>query len=168
MKLTITERAILANQNRILAFLDENNSDNYNLKAEILEEGYEGSFDKCFDEISEGVSKEICEETHEILTMFRVINNLSSTLSNEEKESINLDKIKFEGFDANYDKHYGYMTFLVDKADLYKELKGKHLNSHDRLSLGKYQLMLPVYHSALKANNHHLDLIGLQRIISSI
>ena len=166
MQLKQTERLILANQNRILAFLDEENSHNYLFKAEILENGYEGLFYECFESISDGVSDEICKETHDILTMYRVINNLIGTLSDEQIASLQLEKIKFKGFDANNDDHYGFMTFLIDKADLYKELKNKYLNSHSILSIEIYRRMLPVYNEALIANNYTLDIIGLQKIIS--
>ena len=168
MQLTQTERLLLANQNRILALLDEDNSINHLFKAEILENGYEGLFHECFESISEGVSDETCRETHDILTMYYVINNLIGTLSDDQKASLQLDKITFKGFDANNDDHYGFMNFLIDKANLYKDLKDKYLNSHSISSIEKYRRMLPLYNEALKANNYTLDLSGLQNIISKM
>jgi len=166
MKLTITERAILANQNKILAFLDQDNAPYYNRKTEIFEEGFEGLYVECFTQISEGVSDEICKETHDILHMYRVINNLISSLTDEQKETLEIDKIKFEGFDQNNDKHYGFMAYLIEKDGCYKELIGQYLNSHNIISISKYRLMLPVYKAAVKSFKQELDLDGLRNLIS--
>ena len=168
MKLTKTERALIANQNRILALLDESNSDSYLLKAKIAEHGYEGMYHKIFDEIYDGISEETCEETQKILTMYRVINNFIATLSSEVQKELDLNKIKFDGFDMNNDDHYFYMTFLVEEANLYEEHKEAYLNSHSMSSLIRYRRMLPVYNQKIESNNYQLDLEGLKSIISAV
>jgi len=168
MELTKTERALFANQNRILALLNENNSADYIMKAEILEKGYEGMYDDCFEQIYEGVSKEVCEETHDILNMYRVINNLIASLTPEDQATLDLEKIKFEGFDANNDKHYDFMTFLVEKAGLYNEYQNAYLNSHSRILLDKYKMMYEIYQQQLKSNEHRLNFEGLRNIINGI
>lgn len=58
MKLTKVERAILANQNRILAKLYPENSADYLLKSKIAENGYEGHYEELFSNLSEGISEE--------------------------------------------------------------------------------------------------------------
>ena len=166
MELTKTERAIIANQNRILSYLDNANSESYLHKAEIAERGYEGLYDELFKNIYEGISKEVCDETHDILTMYRGINNFISSLTNEQKDALDLAKIRFEGFDANNNDHYYFMKFIVEKADLYEEYKDAYLNSHSIASLRKYKRMLPIYTQAIEANNHQLNLAGLQAIIA--
>ncbi len=168
MPLTKAERAMLANQNRILAVLDANNSEDYLLKAEIAENGYEGLYEKLFDNLSEGISEEVCEETHNILTMYRVINNFIATLTPEQQQTLNLGRIEFEGFDANNDKHYFFMKFIVEKADMYDEYQNENLNSHSIASLRKYKRMLPVYNQALEANNYQLNMEGLEAILAAI
>ena len=168
MKLTKIERLILSNQNRILAILDDRNSDNYLYQAEIVENGYEGLYDNLFTNIHEEVSEEVCEETHEILSMYRAINNVIATLTPEQKEGMNIERIVFEGFDGNNDDNYGFMEFIVEKGNLYEEYKGTEMNSHSMSSMMKYKKMLPVYKSAVKSNNYQLNLTGLQAIINSI
>lgn len=168
MKLTKTERAMLANQNRILAFLDEDNSDNYLIKAQIAERGFEGLYDRLFEHIYEGVSEDVCMETHNILTMYRVINNCIETLTPEEKNNLDLNSIKFTGFDANNDDHYFFMKFIVNEVNLYEEYKNVNLNSHSMSSLGKYRKMLPIYRRAIETNHYQLNLSGLRAIIASV
>jgi len=166
--MTKTERVLIANQNRILAFLDTNDSENYLLKAEIAEKGYEGLYEKLFESINEEVPKEICDETYEILTMYQVINNLTSSLLPEQKEQVDMKKIRFEGFDLNNDKHYFFMKFIVEKTEQYEEYKDAYLNSNSISSLRKYRQMLTAYKQFLEANQHQLSFAGLQSIIEAI
>ena len=169
MTLTKTERALLANQNKILALLDTNNAEYYSLKAEIAENGYTGLYHKLFQGISDEIPEEICKETHDILHMYRVIENAIAPLTDEQKETIpNFARIKFEGFDGNNDPHYFYTKFMVEKENTYRELGDKPLNSHTMASIGKYRSMLPVFQRVTQANHHNLNLDGLKEIGSSI
>lgn len=167
MKLTKTERLILANQNKILSFLDIDNSENHLYKAEIAEKGYEGLYDSLFGNIHEGIGEDICNETHEILTMYRVINNCIADLKDEQKKTMDLKKISFVGFDANNDSHYFFMKFLVEKSNLYDEYKAVP-NSHSIASLPKYKKMLAQYKKAIANNNYQLNLQGLEEIIKAV
>ena len=156
-KLTKTERLQLANQFTILNALTKDES--YAIKAEIAERGYEGLYDDLFESIFDGVSVDVCEETGAILHMYGVINNSYASLSDEDKKLINLNKIKFEGFDGNNDDHYGYMSFLVKRMELWDEYQGKSLNSHTRSSIGKYRKMLQVYNN-LGGDSHYDYTVG--------
>lgn len=148
--LSKTERAFFANQNRILALLSEQNEDaananHYNHLADIAECGYEGLYYELLENISEGVSKEICKETHDILTMYRIINSSIAKLTEEQRLSLEIEKIEFEGFDANNDSHYGFMEFLIEKEGKYVELKDMYRNSHNSYSIEKYRRLLEIY-----------------------
>lgn len=167
MSLTKTERTLLANQNRILALLDENNAKHYEYKTQIAERGYEGLYYVLLNSIEGGISKEICRETHDILTMYRAVNNFIAKLLPEQKEGLDLEKIEFEGFDGNNDSHYHFMMFIIEEGQLYAELKDAPMNSHSMATLGKYQRMLAVYNKEMDANSHNLNLDGLRAIIDA-
>jgi uncharacterized protein YfbU (UPF0304 family) len=168
MKLTKIERAILANQQRILSYLDNGNEENYLFKAQILEEGYEGMYEEAFTGIFDGVSEEICEETFSILNMYRTINNAIQALNPNQIPEQDLEKIKFQGFDANNDKHYYFMKFLVEKADRFDEYRDMYLNSHSLFPLRKYRRMLEVYNQMMSNTYRDLTAVDLRFFIESI
>ncbi len=167
MELTKIERALLLNQFNILAMLDTNNSSQYILKAEIVANGYEGLYSELFDNISGSISAEICDETCKILNMYRVVNNFISTLTEEQKEGIQLEQINFDGFDANEGEHYVIMKFLVEVANLYEEYKNTYFNSHSAASLRRYRRILPIYERAMNDNNNVLNFEGFQAILDA-
>lgn len=146
-KLTKTERLIISNQNRLLGFLDPESSEYFNKKAEIAEYGYAGLYYQLFESIYDGISLEICDETFDILTMFRSIHFSIEDLSEDQKNNLNLDNLKFEGFDLNNDPHYGFMEFLIKKDDRYHEFKDLYRNSHSMTTLQKYRRMLKIKES---------------------
>ena len=163
-KLNKVERAILANQFRILAFLDETNGAHLNKKAEIAEYGYEGLYGELLDHIYDGVDNATCDETFDILTMFRAIQNTISGLTDEEKETIDLDMLKFQGFDANNDKHYGFMEFLVEKEGRYKGIANLYRNSHSISTIRIYRGLLGVYRERIRHQTGPLTLEDLQEM----
>jgi uncharacterized protein YfbU (UPF0304 family) len=148
--LSIIERQILANQFKILSKLSENEDDeyqskNYLMKHDILVNGYTGEYHQVLEVHSEEISIEVCEETSQILNMYRRINYSIEKLTDEEKQNLELDKISFEGFDGNNDDHFGYMNFMIENLDKWQEYKGKYLNSHSIASIRKYRKMLETY-----------------------
>lgn len=169
--LTQVERQILANQHLILAKLSEN-EDDYEYKSnlvkrEILIKGLSGEYHEIFDVYSEEISLDICQETSNILNMYRRINSTISQLTEDEKQALDLEKIKFEGFDANNDDHYGYASFIIENLDKWKELKDTYLNSHSSFSIIKYRKMLFKQNELLKSKMD-LDADDLREIINSI
>lgn len=170
-QLSIFERQILALQFRILAELnkeDEHLSNNYEKKSEILEYGYTGEYSEVFDVHIEEVSFEICGETNEILNMFRRIENTIDQLSDEEKENLDIEKLKFEGFDANNNPHYYYAKFMIEKMNKWQEHKNTPLNSHSEFPLMKYRKMLPFQELAFKENRYDLNIDDLKKMIEAI
>lgn len=96
--------------------------------------------------------------------MFRAINNAIASLTNEERESLDLEKFKFKGFDANNDNHYFYMKFMVEEANLFQEHKGTYMNSHTISTIGRYRKMLARYNQIINDNNYTLNFNGLKEI----
>ena len=162
--LSIVERQILANQFRILATQDENNNENYETKAEILERGYTGEYDEVFSVYSDEVDYETSRETSEILNMYRRINNAIGMLSAEEKATLNLSKIEFKGFDANNNSHYHYMSFMIEKLDKWQEHKGNYINSHSEIPLMNYKKMLKYQNDVLNNNRYDLNIDDLKNL----
>jgi uncharacterized protein len=141
IKLTLTERLILANQYKILANIDNKFTASYDAQLKIVEGGFEDLYSHLFDNISEKTyDKSIVEETYEILEMYR---NLEPDLSNSKVSGA--DKIKFKGFDANNDPHYIIMSLLTGDMGLYAEYDDFDFNSHSSSSLNMYRKLLPVY-----------------------
>lgn len=163
MKLTLAERQILYNQYKILEHLEKDNS--HGTIAEILKYGYTGRYDRIFDVHQEEIPIEICVETDYIFDMYRLINLTISKLTSEERESIDLDKIAFDGFDANNDPHYGYASFIINKMKKYQEHDKINLNSHSSSTIRKYRKMLEYYNAKRKQEGWKMDFDELKKLI---
>lgn len=90
-------------------------------------------------------------ETHEILTMFRVLSSSFERLNTVDKTRVDNEvppfsgsDLKFKGFDGNHDPHYGIANFMVADLGLYAELNGIVINSHSSV-LEVYRRMLKAY-----------------------
>ena len=151
--LTIVERQILANQYRILSKIGDHSQD-YETKIEILESGFTEQYHEVFDLDVEEIPIEICEETTQILHMYRRIEDVVNFLTEEEKATFDLEKIKFEGFNPRKDSHYHYMMYIIDTMDLHPEYKEIRLNTHGQNPLSKYRRMLE-YQTYLLDNDQY-------------
>ena len=163
--LSIVERQILTNQFRILSKM-ESDSQEYETKIEILENGYTEQYYEIFDVTTEEIPLEICEETTQILNMYRRINNCIKHLENEEKAELNLEKIAFEGFDARCDFHFQYMTFMIEKMNLWREYRSLYLDSHSKFPLKKYRKMLEYQNYLLDNDQYDINKKDLKKLIS--
>jgi len=145
MKINLTEieRTILRNQNLILAKLNPDNDGPYLGNAEILKHGFEYEYDSVLNVYSENevTTFEQCEETIDILQMFRVLRNAMAQI--DDDSDLDKKKLEFQGFDANNDKHYFYMKFLLGqgKWDEYDRVQ----NSHNISTISRYRAMLSIY-----------------------
>ncbi|MEN8913014.1 MAG: YfbU family protein [Polaribacter sp.] len=162
--LTITERQILANQFRILSRL-ENETEHYEKKAEIVENGFTGQYGEVFEVDQEEMEYNYCIETHDILNMFRYISNAIQNLTKKEKESLDLNKLTFEGFDGNNDEHYHYTSFMIEKQGKWKEHDKLYLNSHNSMTISNYRKMLPIYKKVIDSKRFHLNFEDLNELI---
>lgn len=168
--LTAIERQILSNQFQILAKLhadEEYVSKDYLNKYEILSHGFTGEYDDIFEVHTEEIPYETCEETNEILNMYRRINNAIASLTEEDKKQLDLQKIEFKGFDANNDPHYFYAKFMIENLEKWQEYKEKYLNSHSQIPLINYRRMLKIQNQLLK-DKHDLNKDDLGQIINGI
>ncbi len=163
--LSIIERQILTNQYRILSKLESDNPD-HETKIEILENGFTEQYYEVFDVSTEEISLEICEETTQILNMYRRINNCLKSLSKTEKESLNLNALAFEGFGANGHFHSQYMTFMMEKMDLWREYRTLNLEEKSKNALFKYRKMLNYQNYLLENDQYHLTRTDLIKLLS--
>ncbi|MEW5676113.1 YfbU family protein [Flavobacterium enshiense] len=163
--LSIVERQILANQFRILSKMESDPQD-YETKIEILENGYTEQYYEVFDVNTDEIPLEICEETSQILNMYRRINNCIKKLSEKERTELNLEKIAFEGFDVKRDFHFQYMTFMIEKMNLWREYRNLYLDSRSRLSLMKYRKMLEYQNYLLDNDQYDLTKSNLKKLIA--
>ncbi|WP_151087868.1 YfbU family protein [Hymenobacter baengnokdamensis] len=160
--MTRIERQLLINQFKLLAFLDEENSAEHTRKVELLESGHAGLYGEVFSG-QEETAAAVGEETHDILSMFRHLENAVAALPVDQQQQFDF---QFKGFDANNDPHYAFTKFIIEKEGLYDEHVGKPLNSHTRSTLPKYQKMLRVYNS-LTEGSGELGFTELQQIAAA-
>lgn len=164
--MTQVERQILVNQYRILAILDKDNAEAHELDAEILRDGHAGLYDNVFSSLSNFTTVEAGEETHQILNMYRGIDHSLGKLKGEVKKSLNLEALKFGGFDANDSGgHYTFARLLIERMRLYSEHDALYLNSHSSTSLPKYRGMLALYKSF--PDKLHMTAEQLQQLIDA-
>ena len=161
--LSIVERQILANQFRILSKIG-NDSQNYETKIEILENGYTEKYFEIFDIDTEEIPLDICEETTQILYMYRRINTAIEALSKAEKSMLDLDKISFEGF-SKRDSHYHYMVFMIESMNLWQEYKDVSLKADSEYQLSKYQRMLEYQFFLIENDQYHFTKENLEHLI---
>jgi uncharacterized protein YfbU (UPF0304 family) len=95
-------------------------------------------------------------ETHEILTMFRILENSLDNLSPADRKRVDEavppfdgNDLRFKGFDGNNDPHIGIARFLVEKMGLYAEQKGRALDAHSSV-LDSYRRMHDAYEPMLE------------------
>lgn len=154
--MTLTERRILANQYRILALLDNEQSEDYSAKAEALERGYETHFDdEWFTKDEDVLPADQCQEVLSVLSMYDDLFVSFGKLT--DKSGIEPQDVVFRGFDGNDEtKHMAYAKFFCETFDggrrfqTLRAAPGFEFNSHTP-SLSRYRAMLPVYRAARDA-----------------
>jgi len=168
MKLTRTERWIISNQLRILAFLDKEEQEYYEQCQKIIEDGYELLYNDCAQHIlpdDDTFSVEKSKQVIDILDMFRGINNCLLKL--EDKSDLDFYYLQFHGFDGNYETEYMVFAEFFCKefdggrfSDVVEGLESFNSHSH---TLDSYLRMLEVWKSC--PNKFELtkdDLIRIQ------
>lgn len=147
MELTLKERLILMNQYAILEKLDPENAKDYANKYKALDYGFTLNYAWLFENMSEEMSKDECEEVINILNMYRAITFSYFTIHNTK--NISDDRYKFKGFDGNEEsKYYSYCNYFIMDLGRFQELTYGYnypdLNSHSPM-LKKYRLMLNIW-----------------------
>jgi uncharacterized protein YfbU (UPF0304 family) len=115
MKLSRTERWMLANQYRILAALDPARAARYNDCVLALEKGYAAVIDRMSAHVSrDDTDHKESQEVDEILTMFDALQRTYRVL--EDPFGIDPLQLRFPGFDAKTEADYlGYAQFLLER-----------------------------------------------------
>jgi uncharacterized protein YfbU (UPF0304 family) len=105
---------------------------------------------------SEPDDEQDVRETHDILTMFRVLASSYARLNKDDKARVDTEAapfsgkdLKFGGFDGNHDPHHGIASFIVNDLGLYQELQGHAMNSHSSV-LEVYRRMHRAYEPFLR------------------
>jgi uncharacterized protein len=165
MNLSKVERTILINQYEILKKLEPESPFNkrYDAYQNILISGYTPLYHEFLNlEEEEENQEQIYEEMNQILNMFRNIKKSIDKLSEDDKKRLDLYKLEFHGFDGNNDIQYGY---LMDMAKLDRWAEFAHINSHNILSLDKYQSLLQNYKKLGMEKRYYEDMT-LEELLS--
>lgn len=146
MQMTKIERLTLANQYEILKRQNPEDAEYYDELLQILKSGYASQYDRVFREIQDEFSIGECEFVHDVLTMYRTIEDFKRD-NPGDNDVVNHVWGKFCGFDANNEpSHLGYARFLVVTQDRFQELKNADgtcgvVNSHFQ-TLSQYRSMV--------------------------
>lgn len=165
MKLSATERLILANQYEILAELKPDEKEMYERYQTIVERGYEGEyyhFLGSIDEDDETLTAGDIEEVYSILDMHRALHDSLQQLG--QNSGIDPKSIRFGGFDLNDPIEAKYLRFAqyLFKYGGYQEL-GEPYNSHGK-TLNRYRRMLELWNQS--ADKRGLTKQDIERIVA--
>lgn len=168
MELTKKERLMLYNQYEILKNLDPNEEEYYNVKQEILINGFKANYDDLVEGFMDEISVEVSEFVVDVLQMYRTLNDSYRELNAEERCNIELYNISFKGFDGNEEiDYYVYAKFFLDDLRRFDELKeSEHyaINSHCNM-VDRYRDMLSRWEEVRSGRYHSLNLTNIQYII---
>ena len=139
---TKNERLILANQYRILELIDEQEREAHKMAREILENGYVKEYADLTLGLSPEFPPEQAEEVGEIFAMHADLRYNYDRLEN--KEGINLDLLRFWGFDGNNESTYHRYAGSLHGWRKWDHLPGIEVNSHAP-TLWRYRAMLAVW-----------------------
>ncbi len=148
-KLSRAERQILANQYRILEYLEPDAEEDWQLLRQVLEEGYELEYYTYYDPLPESE----CVLVSSILQMCWVLQRRLAELD-DLPELLNRDIVENVGFDGNHEtKHMLYAEFLVEKCGKFEGITTiGTFNSHSpRLQF--YKELLARYETELRAKH---------------
>lgn len=137
--LTKIERLMLINQYRILQELhkdDPRQVKRFAYQEEIFERGYAWLYHELFDNLWDEQPIETAKECVDILQLHRLM--LFSFGDSPSPEEV--DRVKFQGFDGNYEAEYlAFARFFCQEGERFEELK--IINSHHH-TLPRYRRML--------------------------
>jgi uncharacterized protein YfbU (UPF0304 family) len=122
MKLSRTERWMLANQYRILAALYPEQAAVYRGQAEALERGYQNAIDRMSAHVMrDDTNRKESDEVDEILTMFDAVQRAYRTL--DDNFGIDAWRVSFTGFDRTTEEDYlGYAHYLLSHERRYPNM----------------------------------------------
>jgi len=163
VKLSKTERWILANQHRILEALYPQEAPFFAETREALESGYELHYDPDYID-NDTLSEEECREVLEILDMHRALHFSYAALG--DKSGLELERVRFLGFDGNEEtKYMAYCRYFCrHDGGRFPELDRRDdFNSHFPM-LDRYRRMLDQWRNLDKS--HELTKADILKIVS--
>lgn len=168
MELTEKERLILYNQYEILKRLDSDGEEYYNVKQEILINGFKANYNDLVYGFMQETPVEVSEFVIDVLQMYSILNDSYRQLNEEDRNEIDLYDISFKGFDGNEETdYYVYAKFFLEDLGRFDELKeSEHyaINSH-RNMIDKYRRMLSYWEEVRTGRYNLLTLTNIQYII---
>lgn len=168
MRLSRTERWILASQYRILEALYPDEAESLARDREVLERGYELNYDWISEHIVEpAVDAVVCSVVISTFDMFSRLKWSYERL--RDGSGIDARDIAFLGFSGNHERdQFGYTRFLVDREGKFKDI-GRGLddfNSHFS-TLGQYRRMLAEWERVPPERRFDLARDDVVRIVSA-
>ena len=143
--LTQFERLILANQLRLLEYVDPQNKEGYREQRTIVEHGYTLLYSDVFSGVyPEELPIEECRYIFDVLDMYRDLHHSYKALS--DKQGIKTTDVKFKGFDGNNESaRWGFTKFLHEQGKWTESLSHGAINSHSMVTMSLYPKMLAEY-----------------------
>jgi uncharacterized protein YfbU (UPF0304 family) len=98
---------------------------------------------------------DVVRETEDILWMWWTLEESYDGLSPEDRKRVEVDAapfgsdVKFPGFDANNEPHYGVAEYWIEHLGEFDRFRGRDLNSHQE-HLDSYRRMRGAFDRALK------------------
>lgn len=119
MELTKKDRLVLYNQYEILKLLnsdDEYMVKQYEINQEILLNGYKRNYNDLIEWMMDDTPEEVSKFVWDVLQLYRTLYTSYKILSAEEKEQIDVNDIRYAGFDGNKETgYYTYANFILKK-----------------------------------------------------
>lgn len=168
MQLNKKDRLALYNQYEILKYLNPEESEGYNVKQEILLNGYKYNYKSLVENFSDGVEEEISEFVVQVFAMYRMLKGSYKKLKEDEKNKVDVDKLSFKGYDSNEEMDfYLYADFLINEYKRFNEIKedeNTEMDSH-RNMVGTYKKMLSRWKEMCSGENECLSAEDINQII---
>ncbi|MBV9109912.1 MAG: YfbU family protein [Gemmatimonadetes bacterium] len=165
MKLTRTERWILANQYRILAKLEPENAATYRGYIEALERGYANVIDRLSEHVlRDDTTHRESDEVDEILAMYDALQRSFRTL--EDSFGIEEWRVRFPGFNQDDEADYlGYSRFALSREGRHPNLATEGNLSTPSPMLKQYRRMMDEWKK--RGGSGQLDQHDLVAILST-
>lgn len=138
LKLSDTERLLLANQYEILGHLKKD--EQYELMAQTLRDGHEWLYQQYFDVLSENLPEEKTEHVLAILGIYGDMRDSFKDLT--DKTGIEESQLNFPGFDGNNESDLLSFAQALRKSSRFEITIGATANNSHMPTTDMYQRMI--------------------------
>jgi uncharacterized protein YfbU (UPF0304 family) len=164
VKLSPTERFMLANQYRILAKLYPSEKRDYERHLHVLEAGYPYLYHTILGSIDPEVPVETSEYVLSVLDMFSALKTARAKLPKKDAPAKELGR--FVGFDANDESdEYRFACYFTGELDRYRNLGRNPIPNSHHSTRHIYAPMLEAWRKSADTNNLTKD--DVRRIIAA-